>query len=151
MIVLPDPSATLYELVQGQNQTINVSVPAWDGSFTDFSGGDPANYTADFTLYEKLGGGQIEYFTSSGNEYTGSAARILLVAPSTDATNILYRTNVRLRWTQGQSEDILETSRRRNNVLLYGDLRVFQRSFSLTEPLFTKQLKFSFRQTLKGS
>ena len=78
MIVLPDPSATLYELVQGQNQTINVSVPAWDGSFTDFSSG----YTADFTLYEKLGGGQIDYLTSADSDYSpGDAAQILLVAP----------------------------------------------------------------------
>jgi len=146
MIVLPDPSATLYELVQGQNQTINVSVPAWDGSFTDFSSG----YTADFTLYEKLGGGQIEHFASGGTDYTGSAARILLVAPSADSTNILYRTNVQLRWTAAQSTSLLSTSRRRNNVLLYGDLRVYQTSLS-AEPVFNKQLKFSFRQTLKGS
>ena len=148
MIVLPDPSATLYELVQGQNQTINVSVPAWDGSFTDFSSG----YTADFTLYEKLGGGQIDYLTSVDSDYSpGGGAQIDLVAPRTDSTNILYRTNVRLRWDTADSDLILSTSRRRNNVLLYGDLRVYQTSFSATEALFTKQLKFSFRQTLKGS
>ena len=149
MLVLPDPSATLYELVQGQNQTINVSVPAWDGSFTDFSGG---GYTANFTLYEKLGGGQIDYLTSADSDYNpGGAAQILLVAPSTDSTNILYRTNVQLRWDTADSDLILSTSRRRNNVLLYGDLRVYQTSFSSDEALFTTHLKFSFRQTLKGA
>ena len=148
MLVLPDPSAVLYDLVQGQNQTINVSVPAWDGSFTDFSSG----YTADFTLYEKLGGGQVDYLTSIDSGYDpGGAARILLVAPHASPTNILYRTNVRLRWDTAASDALLATSRRRNNVLLYGDLRVYETSFHATEALFTKQLKFSFRQTLKGA
>ena len=49
MIVLPDPSATLYELVQGQDHVINVSVLDANGDAPNLSA-----YAANFTLYEKL-------------------------------------------------------------------------------------------------
>ena len=48
MLVLPDPSAVLYDLVQGQDQTINVSVLDSDGVAPDLSG---VNYSDNFTLY----------------------------------------------------------------------------------------------------
>ena len=140
MLVLPDPSAVLYDLVQGQDQTINVSVLDSDGVAPDLSG---VNYSANFTLYEKLGGGQILYLTSVGDGYDGSPS---IVLQNGGAPTWI---NVKIKFDKEETTSILSTSRRRNNVLLYGDLRVIHDTGS--KPLYVKQLKFSFRQTLQGA
>ena len=133
MIVLPDPSATLYELVQGQDQTIDVSVLNSAGVAPNLS----SSHTSNFTLYEKLGGGQLLYLTSAGSSIT-------LLNPSAPTW-----INVQINFDKDETTGILSTSRRRNNVLLYGDLRVIHDTG--TKPLYVRQLKFSFRQTLQGS
>ena len=143
MIVLPDPSAVLYDLVQGQDQTIEVSVLNSAGVAPNFASPD---HTANFTLYEKLGGGQLEYFASGTTAYEGGSRITFHDGPSS-ATGI----NIKLMWDNTQSTPILATSRKRNNILLYGDLRVFLTSLSSTSPAYIKQMKFSFRQTLQGS
>ena len=143
MIVLPDPSATLYELVQGQDHVISVSVVDADGNAPNLSAG----YTANFTLYEKLGGGQLLYLVSTASEYNDASASIVLQSPSAPAW-----INVLIKFDKDDTAGttlvpVLSKSRRRNNVLLYGDLKVLHSS----KPVYGKQLKFSFRQTLQGS
>jgi hypothetical protein len=140
MLVLPDPSAVLYDLVQGQDQIINVSVLDSDGVAPDLSG---VNYSANFTLYEKLGGGQISYLTSADTKYNGSPSIVLQNGGTPTWIN------AKIKFDETNSNLILSTSRRRNNVLLYGDLRVIHATGS--RPLYVKQLKFSFRQTLQGA
>ena len=143
MLVLPDPSATLHELVQGQDHVISVSIVDSDGTAPDLS---HVAYTANFTLYEKLGGGQLLYLVSTGSEYNDASASIVLQNPSAPAwINVLIKFDK--DDTAGTvSVPVLSKSRRRNNVLLYGDLKVLDG----TKPVFGKQLKFSFRQTLQG-
>jgi len=136
MIVLPDPSATLYELVQGQDHVINVSVLDANGDAPNLSA-----YAANFTLYEKLGGGQLLYLVSTGSAYNGASASIVLQNPSAPTW-----INVQIKFDKDDT-GVLSTSRRRNNVLLYGDLKVLDG----VKPVYGKQLKFSFRQTLQGS
>ena len=143
MLVLPDPSAVLYDLVQGQDQTINVSVLDSDGVAPDLSG---VNYSANFTLYEKLGGGQILYFVSTGTGYGVPPASPNIVLQNGGTPTWI---NAKIKFDKDDTTGILSTSRRRNNVLLYGDLRVIHATG--TKPLYVKQLKFSFRQTLQGS
>ena len=140
MLVLPDPSAVLYDLVQGQDQTINVSVLDSDGVAPDLSG---VNYSANFTLYEKLGGGQILYLTSVGAGYDGSPSIVLQNGGTPTWIN------AKIKFFEDDTTGILSASRRRNNVLLYGDLRVIHDTG--LKPLYVKQLKFSFRQTLQGA
>ena len=139
MLVLPDPSAVLYDLVQGQDQIVNVSVLDSDGVAPDFS----ADHTANFTLYEKLGGGQILYLTSVGDGYDGSPSIVLQNGGTPTWIN------AKIKFDKDDTTGILSTSRRRNNVLLYGDLRVIHDTG--LKPLYVKQLKFSFRHTLQGA
>ena len=139
MLVLPDPSAVLYDLVQGQDQIVNISVLDSDGVAPNLV----ADHTANFTLYEKLGGGQILYLTSGGIGYDGSPS---IVLQNGGAPTWI---NVKIKFDKEETISILSTSRRRNNVLLYGDLRVIHDTG--LKPLYVKQLKFSFRQTLQGA
>ena len=139
MLVLPDPSAVLYDLVQGQDQIVNISVLDSDGVAPNLV----ADHTANFTLYEKLGGGQISYLTSADTKYNGSPS---IVLQNGGAPTWI---NVKIKFDKEETISILSTSRRRNNVLLYGDLRVIHATGA--KPLYVKQLKFSFRQTLQGA
>jgi len=139
MLVLPDPSAVLYDLVQGKDQIIDVSVLDADGTAPNLS----SNYTANLTIYEKLGGGQLLYLTSAGSGYNGASTSIVLQNGSAPTW-----INARIKFDQVDS-NILSTSRRRNNVLLYGDLRILHDT--LSNAVYIKQLKFSFRQTLQGA
>ena len=132
MLQQQSPTAQVFKLTQGRDETIQISITDSAGAALDLSGGA----TADFTLYErgKAAGDQLDYLTSAGG-------RIILLDGTGDGTN------VQLKWTAAQSAAILANSFRAADVPLEGSLRILVSGL----PTTVKRVFFELVQTKQGS